>query len=140
MQVKVGSVVKYREKEWLCTRITKYEWSEFARANSTQIEADFRRLSNVHAIELTIGTFLENEVVHGEQQVVELTIPGRDKFFIYVYHRIRKDTEDGLEGSEKAVEQSADTTAEAAGEEHQGGASAGPEGIGADGDSLHRDG
>lgn len=140
MQISVGSVVKFRDREWLCTRITKREWSEFARANSEQLEADHRRLSNVHTIELTFGVFLENDVVHGEQEVVELIIPGSDVFFIYTYHRLRKEVKDGLERSEDAVEQGADGSAQAAREEYQGRTGARAEGAGADGNALHSDG
>lgn len=140
MQVSVGSVIHFRNQDWICTKIIKLQSTSFARQDSAIWRAERERISNCKHVVLEIDSFAEGDVINVDYEYVELQVPGKDLFFLYNYYKVKKESLDGQQGSKAAVEQSSSDEAQGTGQGDQSGTSAGAPPPSADSEPVHEDG
>ena len=82
-QVNVGSVLRFRGYNCICSMIRKVQETTFARENHVVFEAKLREPVNCVFIDLKIQPFEEKQIIDIEFEMAELTAPGQNVFFVY---------------------------------------------------------
>lgn len=138
MQVKVGTVIKYKGENCVVTEIKTLRSTYFAKEDSSVL-ADSRP-NNVQYLQREIDSFQEGDIVTAEQESIELKVPGKNIFYIYTKYKITKEAQDGQQGTESRTAAGSVDQTEGTRQGDQSGESAGEQSAREDNRPVHQDG
>lgn len=138
MEINVGSRLKWRGRDVVCTSILSQRETCFAPADSIEIQSNINRPENVKYLNTDIGEFDQGDLVTFDFMKLELTEIGKGLFYIYNRYSVKREGLNGPEGLESSDWKTTDAAPKTDRPGHQGGESAWSKGIGKDGAALDR--
>ena len=124
-KVEVGCQLKWQGKPVICTSIRTTTETWIARTSSTIMRTEMATLANVKILVQEWDDFEEGDIITTKLQVMELTEPGHNLYFVYTYYKVTQEKLNGSERLEAGNGEASYTEAKADSRRNQSGESSG---------------